>query len=146
MHHQQNRDDQLLAESSPIQGILVPLDLAELKMLRQSLESDGSIEVHVIATTDREACPTCKSMCVKVHDTRGRVKRDGALRDHQVCLVLYKRRFRCMACRRTFTEPDKVCGRYKRTTQRFRDAHGQTGERSTHRAGRRANRDWTPFH
>ena len=61
-------------------------------------------------------------MCVNVHDTRGRAKRDVALREFPVRLVLYKRRFRCMTCRRSFTELDRVCGRYRRTTQRFRDA------------------------
>jgi len=122
MLQQHNINDQFLTESSPTQGILVPLDLAELKVVRQSLQPDESIEVHVRATTDREACPRCKTICVKIHDTRGRVKRDMSLREHHVHLVLAKRRFRCMVCRRTFTESDSVCGRYKRTTKRFRDA------------------------
>lgn len=76
----------------------------------------------MIATTNQASCPSCQQVCVKVHDTRGRAKRDVALREYHVRLVLYKRRFRCMKCRRSFTEPDSVCGRYRRTTQRFRDA------------------------
>ncbi len=99
----------------------MPLDLPELKVLSQSVHADGCLEVHVIARTDRASCPTCTQICVKVHDTRGRAKRDVALREYHVRLVLYKRRFRCMKCRRSFTEPDSVCGRYRRTTQRFRD-------------------------
>lgn len=93
------------------QGIIVPLDLAELKILSQSLQKDGSLEVHVIATKDREPCPTCQRVCVKIHDTRRSVKRDLSLRIYQVRLVLYKRRFRCTACQRTFTETESVCGR-----------------------------------
>jgi len=128
MHHQHNTDDSLFAESSPTQGIVVPLELAELTIVRQSLQPDGSLEVHVIATTDRATCPTCKKLCVKVHDTRGRMKRDIALRGHQVHLILAKRRFRCIACRRTFTETDSICGRYKRTTRRLREQLAQQAE------------------
>ena len=36
-------------------------------------------------------------------------------------MILHKRRFRCATCRRPFTETDSACGRYKRTTERFRD-------------------------
>ncbi|MDQ2903360.1 MAG: ISL3 family transposase [Chloroflexota bacterium] len=125
---QHSTDDQLLTESSPIQGILVPLDLPEFKIVSQFLHLDGSIEVQVIARTDRAACPTCKKICRKVHDTRGRVKRDLSLREHPVHLVLAKRRFRCLTCRKTFTETDGICGRYKRTTKRFRDHLGQQAE------------------
>jgi len=111
------------------QGIIVPLDVAELKILSQSLQSDGSIEVHVIATKERETCPSCHRVCVKIHDTRRSVKRDLGLRTYQVRLVLYKRRFRCTACRRTFTETESVCGRYKRTTKRFRDHLAQQAQK-----------------
>ncbi len=121
MRHQHTIDDQILAESSPPQGIVVPLDLPSLKIVSQALQSDGSIEVQVRATTDREACPHCQKICVKIHDTRARGKRDIALREYQVRLVIWKRRFRCLACRRTFTETENVCGKYKRTTKRFRD-------------------------
>jgi transposase len=109
------------AEGEQPEGILVPLDLPELKILRQEVQAGGTIEVHVIALTDRAACPRRSHICVKVHDIRSRVKRDSRLRTYPVRLVLYKRRFRCLACRRTFTEPDRTCGRYKRTTQRFRE-------------------------
>lgn len=120
MHHQHTIDTQILSESSPTQGILVPLDLVEISIVSQCLHPDGSLEVYVRATTTQEACPTCQKICVKVHDTRGRVKRDISLRGHRVCLVLLKRRFRCLTCQRTFTKPDSICGRYKRTTRRWR--------------------------
>lgn len=111
------------------QGILVPLDLPEFKIVSQSQQADGSLEVHVIATKDREMCPTCQSVSEKIHDTRKSVKRDSRLRMYLVRLVLYKRRFRCSTCRRTFTETETMCGRYKRTTKRFREALAQEASR-----------------
>ena len=122
-------DEQGRVAPVPTEGIVVPLDLAGFIVVSQSLHEDGSLEVHVRATTDREACPTCQRMCVKVHDTRPRKKRDGSLRGHEVHLVLLKRRFRCVNCRRSFTEADTVCGRYKRTTRRFRDLLAHQAEK-----------------
>lgn len=121
MYHQHTRNGQLIAESSPLQGIVVPLDLADFTIVSQSVQPDGSIEVYVRANTDRAPCPTCQAVCIKVHDTRSRVKRDIPLRAYSLHLIMMKRRFRCLICHRTFTEPDSVCGRYKRTTKRFRD-------------------------
>ena len=40
-------------------------------------------------------------------------------------LVLLKRRFRCLTCRRSFTEPDQACGRRRRTTKRLREYLGK---------------------
>ncbi|WP_420799602.1 hypothetical protein [Ktedonobacter robiniae] len=58
---------------------------------------------------------------MKIHDTRARKKRDVALRDHQVELILYKRRFRCFTCQKHFTELDTVCGKRRRATKRLRE-------------------------
>jgi len=70
------------------------------------VQGDGSIEVEVIGTNERAVCPHCQRVCVKVHDTRLWRKRDLALRGHHIVLLLYKRRFTCFGCQRTFTEPD----------------------------------------
>jgi transposase len=121
MLHQHTIASQQRGENEQRQGILVPLDLPEFKIVSQSQQADGSIKVHVIALTDREACPTCGNLCVKIHDCREREKKDIALRNYHINLVVQKRRFRCLACRRTFTERDSACGRYKRTTKRFRE-------------------------
>ncbi len=102
------------------QGILVPLDLPEYKILRQFQQGDGSLEVHVIATKEHEPCPNCQTICRKIHDTRKRAKRDITLRTYPVRLVLYTRRFRCTVCQRSFTETETICGKYKRTTKRYR--------------------------
>jgi len=114
-------DGQRVGESDPNQGIIVPLDLPELTILSQSVGEKESIEVHVRAKKESAACPRCGEASAKVHDSRTRVKRDIQLRAYQVSLVLHKRRFRCATCRRPFTEPDSTCGRYQRTTERFRD-------------------------
>lgn len=121
MPHQHTIEKPQRSENEQLQGLFVPLDLPEFKLVSQSLQADGSIEVQIIAHTDRQACPTCGKMCVKIHDIRKREKRDIALRKHQVRLVLHKRRFRCLACRRPFTETDQACGRYKRSTHRLRE-------------------------
>jgi transposase len=105
----------------PMQGIVVPLDLPGLRILKQSVREDGTIEVHVISPTESETCPHCGEISGKIHDTRIRMKRDIAIRSHQVEIMLHKRRFRCPDCQRTFTEPDAACGRLRRTTKQFRD-------------------------
>lgn len=105
----------------PVQGIFVPLDLPGLRILKQTIREDGTIEVHVISPTESEICPYCGVASEKIHDTRIRMKRDVAIRKHQVEIMLHKRRFRCSGCRRTFTESDAACGRRRRTTRQLRD-------------------------
>src|SRR5579884_3134572 len=112
-------------EQKAWEGILVPLDLPAFRILRQEVQADGTIEVEVIGINERAACPHCQRMCVKVHDTRLRRKRDVPLREHRVVVVLQKRRFKCFGCRRSFTEPDSACGRYRRTTVRLRQEIGE---------------------
>jgi transposase len=114
-------DGQKARESQANQGIIVPLDLPEFEIVSQCMEADGSIEVQVRARKESEACPRCGEVSEKVHDMRKRVKRDIQLRGYQVYLILHKRRFRCTRCRKPFTERDRACGRYQRTTKRFRD-------------------------
>jgi hypothetical protein len=41
----------------PVQGIVVPLDLPGLHLLKQNMREDGTIEVHGAALTERETCP-----------------------------------------------------------------------------------------
>ncbi len=106
-------------------GIVVPLDLAGLRQLSQQMQADGSIEVEVIGTNERAQCPHCQQICVKVHDTRLRRKRDVSLRGYRMRLVLHKRRFKCFRCRRPFTEADSACGRYRHTTMRLRETIGK---------------------
>ncbi len=112
-------------EANQDQGIVVPLELAGLRILKQEVQADGRIRVEVIGTNKQASCPHCKCACVKQHDVHKRSKRDVPLRGHQVELVLYKRRFWCLRCHKAFTEPDSACGRRKRTTVRLREEIGQ---------------------
>ncbi len=107
------------------EAILVPLDLAEFQIVSQQWLSNGTIRVEVRATTTQATCPHCHKACVKIHDTRPRKKRDSALREHPVEVIVLKRRFRCLSCRTSFTEPDTACGWRKKTTARWREAIGR---------------------
>ncbi len=112
-------------EANQDQGIIVPLELEGLRLLKQEMQSDGTIRIEVIGTNDRASCPHCQNVCVKRHDVRPRSKRDVPLRGHRIEVVLYKRRFWCLRCHKAFTEPDRACGRGKRTTLRLREVIGQ---------------------
>jgi transposase len=112
-------------EATRREGIIVPLGLSELHILKQEWQSGSIIRVEVIAITNQAICPHCHKTCVKIHDTRARKKRDMVLREYQVELILYKRRFRCFSCKKSFTESDTACGKRRRTTQRFREVLGK---------------------
>ncbi len=112
-------------EGDPKEGIVVPLGLPELRIVRQAWQTDGSICVEVLARTEQATCPHCQQICHKIHDRRARKKRDRPLGEHQVQLILWKRRFRCETCQATFTESDSVCGRKRRTTVRLREQVGK---------------------
>jgi transposase len=107
------------------EAILVPLDLDGLHIVKQHWLANGTISVEVIATTTQATCPHCHTQCVKIHDTRPRKKRDSALREHRVEVILLKRRFRCFQCRKAFTEPDTACGWRRKTTARLREEIGK---------------------
>ncbi len=107
------------------EGMVVPWDLGALRLLKQPLQEDGRIEVEVLATTKRANCPHGQRVSVKVHDTRPRRKCDIPRRGHRMVLVLLKRRFRGLTCRRSFPEADQACGRRQRPTKRLREHLGQ---------------------
>ncbi|MBO0789687.1 MAG: transposase [Ktedonobacteraceae bacterium] len=104
---------------------MVPLDLVELRILKQDWQEDGRICLQLIARATTAHCPRCQQESQSIHDCRARCKRDLPLRGYQVQLVLWKRRFRCHRCRKTFTEPDTACGWRRRTTARLRESLGQ---------------------
>ena len=108
----------------PEQSILVPLGLPGFQILTQRLTAEGRVEVTIISSTNRAVCPRCGRVSPKQHDRRLRRKRDVPLAGRQVNLLLVKRRFWCLTCRRAFTEPDTICGWRRRTTARLREALG----------------------
>jgi len=120
---QHNRSD--AEEIAPEAGIVVPLDLPEFRVLDQHCSEDGTLRIQVMAKTTSMTCPHCQRECEKIHDCRVRVKRDIPLRGYRVRLLVYKRRFACTDCAKTFTEPDEACGRRRRTTCRLRVSIGK---------------------
>jgi transposase len=106
------------------QSILVPLGLPGFQILCQTLTAEGRFEVTIISSTNRAVCSRCGRLSPKQHDRRLRRKRDVPLAGRQVNLLLVKRRFWCLTCRRAFTEPDTICGWRRRTTARLREAIG----------------------
>lgn len=93
-------------------------------MLSQRLTSQGGWEVTIISSTDRAACPYCGRVSPKQPDRHQRRKRDVLLAGRRVSLLLVKRRFWSLACRRNFTQADSICGWRRRTTARLREAIG----------------------
>src|SRR2546429_6171515 len=158
MSEKRTIDGQRASESQVNQGIIVPLDLPEFEIVSQCMQADGSIEVQVRARKESQACPRCGEESSKVHDTRKRVKRDIQLGAYQVYLVVHKRRFRCETCAKPFTETDSACGKYQRTTQRFRHqiakqacqrplTHVAQELRSEERrVGKECRSRWSPYH
>ena len=68
--------DTISEEVSQEQGIVVPLELADLRILKQEVQADGTVRVEVIGTNERASCAHCEAICVKQHDVRKRCKRD----------------------------------------------------------------------
>ena len=112
-------------ETANHDAILVPSTLTEFSIVSQEWLADGTIRVQVMATTTQALCPHCHKSCVKIHDTRPRKKRDVALRGYRVELIVLKRRFRCLRCRKAFTERDQACGWRRKTTVRLREEIGK---------------------
>jgi transposase len=105
-------------------SILVPLGLPGFQVLGQTITEEGVVEVTIVSSADRAACPHCGRVSPKHHDQRLRRKRDVPLAGRQVQLLLIKRRFWCLTCRRSFTEADSICGWRRRTTERLRQTIG----------------------
>lgn len=100
-------------------AITVKLRLPGLKVL-EGRELSDRIEVAARCEADEAECPRCRRSTWQVHQWLRQRKRDLELWGKQVWLYLWKRRFRCRACRYVFTEDDPACGRRKRTTRRLR--------------------------
>lgn len=104
--------------------IKVPLGLPETAVVRQDVTVGGQLRVEVRRTTTQETCPRCGRVSHKRHDARARVKADTPLGERAVTLVVVRRRFRCLGCRRPFSEPEPICGPRRRLTCRLRAGLG----------------------
>lgn len=94
-------------------------------------ETEHRIDVAVEYANEEAPCPACGRSTWQVHHRQRQRKQDLELWAKPVCLVLWKRRFRCRACRKVFTEDDPVCGRRRRTTRRLRLRLGREAEDAT---------------
>lgn len=119
-------------------AITVQLRLEGLVVLDVA-ERPDRIDVATMCASKVAACPRCKRASGKVYDRREQRKRDLALWGKTVWIHLWKRRFRCLYCRRVFTEDDPACGRYKRTTRRLRSAVAKQSQEATVRTVARWN-------
>jgi transposase len=113
--------------------ITVRLRLSGLVVVRTVEEADH-IEVEARFESDEEACPRCGRKTWQVHQWSRQRKRDAPLWLKPVFLILWKRRFRCRACRHVFTEDDPVCGRRRRSTRRLRGQVAREAQEASVRA------------
>lgn len=102
----------------------VALGLPEVRVVREE-ETAEEITVEVMYRAEGAPCPRCGRWTPKVHSVGCQRKRDRRLRDKPVFLVLHKRRFRCLSCKKVFSEPDPLFGARRRSSQRFRKHLGQ---------------------
>lgn len=104
--------------------ITVLLQLPELRV-REEEETEYGIRVGVEYRKGEVECPCCGERTARVHSRRLQAKRDIRVWDKPVYLLLNKRRFRCRACGKVFSEPDPVFGIRKRSSERFRRRLGR---------------------
>lgn len=114
-------------------AIRVHLRLPGLVVL-EARESSDRIEVAARYGREDATCLRCQRPTRQVHEWRRQRKRDAQLWGKQVWLVLWKRRFRCRACRYVFTEDDPACGRRRRTTYRLRRQVAREAQEATVKA------------
>lgn len=104
--------------------ITIALGLPEVRVVREE-ETGQQIIVEVGYRAESAPCPRCGQRTPKVHSVSRQRKRDRRLWDKPVFLVLHKRRFRCLGCRKVFTEPDLFFGARRRSSRRFREHLGR---------------------
>lgn len=114
-------------------AITVKLRLPGLVVLAGQ-ELGDRIEVATRCEAEEAICPRCQRHTWQVHQWRRQRKRDAKLWGKPVWIYLWKRRFRCRACRYVFTEDDPACGRRKRTTYRLRGQVATEAQEATVKA------------
>lgn len=67
-----------------------------------------------------EVCPKCAVISYSVHDRRWVKIKDQPIRGAGISLWVLKRRFRCPACHKVFTEPLQGVRKSFKTTERYR--------------------------
>jgi transposase len=126
------------------EGIVVPLELPEWRILKQEVQPDGTIRVEVMGTNERAKCPHCDAICVKRHDVRPRSKRDVPLRGHRVELVVYKRRFWCLRWKPRVHRAGSCLRQRQAHDGAAARGDWQASLHSPHRARGKASMAWVP--
>jgi len=94
--------------------------LPELKIIHHWAPTRYRNEYKVEKESEFEVCPKCATPSRSVHHRRWVKISDHPIRGSGVFLTVLKRRFRCPACRKVFTEPVQGVRKGFKTTERFR--------------------------
>jgi len=117
----------------PNDAITVELGLPGLVVL-EAVERPDRIDVATEYANDEAVCPRCQRPTWQVHQRSKQRKRDLLLWGKAVWVYIWKRRFRCRACRYVFMEDDPACGRRRRTTRRMRGEMANQAQDATVRS------------
>ena len=94
--------------------------LPELKLLTHWNPQKYRTHYKARKESEFEVCPRCAVKSYSVHDRRWVKVKDQPIRGSGVYLQIQKRRFRCQACKKVFTEPVSGIRKSFKTTERYR--------------------------
>ena len=94
--------------------------LPELKILTHWQQDKFRTNYQCTKESEFEVCPKCAVKSYSVHDRRWVWVQDAPIRGSGVYLKILKRRFRCPACKKVFTEPIQGVRKGFKTTERYR--------------------------
>lgn len=94
--------------------------LPELKLLTHWSLGRFRTNYKCAKESEFEVCPKCATVSRSVHDRRWVRVQDAPIRGSGIYLKILKRRFRCLGCKKVFTEPVSGVGKGYRTTHRYR--------------------------
>ena len=75
--------------------------------------------IHIKLNRKKVFCPVCHAETSKIHDYRTQIVKDCEAFGQRIELVLRKRRYICLACRKRFAEPNTFLPKYHRMTSRL---------------------------
>ena len=96
------------------------LDLSDFAVT--AVEYDAHLDCLVVRCAhmrDVAVCPACGTLSAQAHQYKPRAVRDLALAGHACRLEFTARRFKCVPCRRPFTEPLETVAPQARCTRRY---------------------------
>jgi len=102
--------------SSTSKFILLP----ELKIISHWQTDKFRTQYKCAKESEFEVCPRCAVKSYSVHDRRWVKVQDAPIRGSGIYLKILKRRFRCPACKKVFTEPIGGIQKGFKTTHRYR--------------------------